>query len=461
MEAERQKPRIELLRTGTVCGGALAFAALYDAIARGTYDFDEFVYLLLGRAVAHGRVPYRDFLFYHPPGIVLTVALLDPLVRHWWAWARALSVLLDAGTCALVYLVARRLTTWPIAIAAGLLCASSPIMLATGTRIMPDTYIMFFTFLAIYLLLQGPSTLLGVIAGAAFGIAVFYKYPAGLILPACLAAAGRRRWPVFLATAVVTTLALFAPFLPDLHALFNDTIVFQSSRAHNPIGTRFLSVLLFLVLLQPLALFGLLLKPRAPWWLILGYLSGFAYVASSQVYYHYMVPEVPFAAILGAMYLASLPKITFRNVVPAAAGLGLAVTIVWAAAIEYTPGTSAYHVTAVQAASLSPVSTYIQRRTAATEPILDDRPDLPVLANRHNCDDYFWNDATVITAQQLMPCLASVRYVVHFYGGGSGYPPGFLENIDRKWCKRVVGSGGDGAYVYDLKCVNPALPQRN
>jgi len=137
---------------------------------------------------------------------------------------------------------------------------------------------------------------------AAFGVAIIFKYPAILILPACVVIAGRRRWPIFVAAVAVPTLPMISPFLPFLHHPSADTVVFQSSRNASPIGIRILGVLLYGVLLQPLGFFGLWMKPRR-WWLVAGYVSGFAYVATTQVYYHYMVPLVPFASILGAIYL--------------------------------------------------------------------------------------------------------------------------------------------------------------
>jgi hypothetical protein len=446
-----------------VFGAALVLAGVFDFIARGAYDFDEFVYLLLGHAIASGRVPYRDFLFYHPPGIVMTMAVLDPLIRQWWAWGRAISLVLSAGTSCLVYLVARRILTRPYALIAGLICASSPIMLATGTRILPDVYVMFFTFLAVYLLSARTTTPFAALAGIAFGIAIAYKYPSVLILPACCLVAGRRRWPVFVGATIVTAAALFAPFLPELHQLYEDTVVFQSSRYQYPLGIRILSVLLYGVLLQPLAIFGIWTKPTR-WWLIAGYASGIVYIGTSQVYYHYMLPIVPFGAILGATYLASLRAIDLKKLIPAAAIAALSITVVWAVILEYTPGFTPFRITSAQTANLTPVIDFILRHTSSTEQILDDRPDLPVLSYRQNCGFYFWSDAQVETAQQLWPCLYKRHYIIHFYSGGDGYPVALLDGtfgIDARWCKHVKGSGPDGAYVYDHTCVSPYIPPRN
>ena len=460
MSIEIEKPRTQLLLAGAVFAASLCLATIFNLIARGTYDFDEFVYLLLGHAVNRGRIPYQDFLFYHPPGIVMVMGVLDPLVQRWWVVGRIPSLLLDAGTCALVFLVARRFLSRAGAITAGLLCACSPIMLVTGTRIIPDDYVMFFTFLAIYLLMVKPTYLFAILAGVAFGIAIVFKYPAVLLLPAAVLVAGKRRWPVFLAATGIMTMLLLAPFLSNLHALYEDTVVFQGNRFQYPLELRALSILLYAILLQPLGFMGLWVRP-ARWWLLAGYLSAFAYLGSSQVYYHYMVPIIPFASILGAIYLTSLQRVNLARLLPAVGAGAVALTVIWASAMEFTPGYTPFRITSAQAASLTPVIHYIEARTSHATVILDDRPDLPLLAYRHNCDDYFWNDSQVLNAQQLMPCLITQPYVIHFYSGGNGFPIGFLERIDADYCKKVVGSGPHGAFVYNLRCLSPPIPLRN
>jgi hypothetical protein len=40
----------------------------------GNYSYDASVHYSAGAAVVHGRVPYRDFILLHPPGVVLAVA---------------------------------------------------------------------------------------------------------------------------------------------------------------------------------------------------------------------------------------------------------------------------------------------------------------------------------------------------------------------------------------------------
>ena len=505
---------------------SLALTGLYDLVAGGTYDYDEFVYLLLGHGVSSGRLPYRDFLFYHPPGILMVMGFLQPLIHQWWAWGRVLSLLLSAGTCALVYLTSRRFLPRTTSLIAALLFACDPILLVSGTRILPDVYVMFFTFLGIYLLLvasgqsdggqrnQGdldgrlksssapngtvpsnvsswdlPSAarsllqlrepdgtvawrlwMLSVAAGVCFGIGVWFKYPAALAVPAALLLA-RRRSLAFLAAMAVTALILFAPFVSTLHHLYDDTVVYQQSRFTYPLGIRLGSILLFAVLLQPLAVFGAAIRP-VRWWLLAGYAAAILYLGSSQVYYHYMLPIVPYAAILGAIFIASLSKENIARLLPPVAAGSIGVTLLWAAMMQFTPGNYPFHITSAQTASVAPVSAYIDRHVPPGSQIFDDQPDLPVLAYRANCDNYFWSDSTVATHSQIQFCLLHARYVIHFFAHGSGFPPGFLYraydasgippgSVDDKYRRTQAGSGQSGAFVYDTHRHMPYLPPRN
>lgn len=459
MEANQERPSVQLFWAGVIFVAALALAGIYSLITHGTYDSDEFVYLLIGNGITHGIMPYRDALFFHPPGIVYIVALMNPLIQHSWVLGRSVSIILEAATCSLVYLVARRFCSRAVAITAGLLCAASPIILTTGTRIMPDIYITFFTFLAVYLLLVKPSTRWAVIAGVAFGIAILFKYPALLILPACLALAGKRRWVPFTAAMVATVVIVMIPFLPSWHQFYNDTVVFQSSRAQQPLQIRMIVLIGYTILLQPFAIFGLFQKPRR-WWLILGYVSAFAYIASPQVYYHYVVQEMPFAAILGAMYLATLPWLNRKVLVPATAALCLSIVLIWGAIIEYTPGQNPLRLAAFQIRNVLPVEAYIRAHSSPNSEIIDDRPEVPVLSNRYDCLSYFWSDAELLTGPELMRCTPTLSYVVHTFSKG-GYPSNSLSKWNSRYCRKTVGSSANGAFVYNLHCLAPYLPTRN
>jgi Dolichyl-phosphate-mannose-protein mannosyltransferase len=465
METELQSPKQQLIGATAILIAAFFLAGAYAVVTRATFDYDEFVVLMLGKAIAHGGTPYRDFTFFHPPGIIIVLALFDPLIQHSWLWGRVPSLVLDAATCSLVYLIAIHLyRRQSVAIAAGLLCASSPVMLITGTRIFQDDYVGFFGLLAIYLLLISPSKRVAVLAGACLGIAFLFKYPAVLIGPACLVLAGRRRSPYLVGAAVLTVGLLVIPLLPELPKFISDTIGFQTGRASQPLTTKFLGVTLFLILLQPLGFFGLFTKPRHPW-LIVAYLSAFLYLLTPQVYYHYMEVFVPFASLLGAAYLGSLPKLNPRALVPAVAAGSVAVTALWAGMVYWGGtygGQSPLHMTVALLSSEQQMISYVKTIVPPSGSVLDDRPEVVFVAKRNNLDNYFWNVSDIENYTDLLPGTLKIRYIVHSYGSSSGFPNGFLDFLARKsFCTHQVGDTKYGGSVYDLNCSNTPLPSRS
>jgi hypothetical protein len=466
MEAELENRKQEqVFGAAAIFVAALMLAGVFAFVTRATFDYDEFVVLMLGKAIAHGATPYRDFTFFHPPGIILVLALINPLIQHSWLWGRMPSLVLDAGTCSLVYLIGYRLyRSQALAIVAGLSCASSPIMLITGTRIFQDDYVAFFGLLAIYLLLISPSKKFAVLAGVSLGIAFMFKYPAVLVAPACLMLAGRRRSPYFVGAAIVTVVVLLIPLIPELPKFVSDTIGFQTGRAAQPLTTKILGVVLFLIVLQPLGFFGLFTKPRHPW-LIVAYLSAFLYLLTPQVYYHYMVAFVPFASILGAAYLGSLPKLNPRALVPAALAGCAAVTALWTVLVYWGAsygGQATLHMTLALLSSEQPMISYVKTIVPPNGSVLDDRPEVVFVANRNNLDNYFWNISDIENYTDLLSGTLKIRYIVHSFGSSSGFPSGFLDFLARKsFCTHQVGDTKYGGSVYDLNCSNAPLPSRS
>ncbi|GIG20780.1 hypothetical protein Cch01nite_15040 [Cellulomonas chitinilytica] len=106
----------------TLVGGATGL--------RGYHGYDDGVYFAAAVSFVHGRLPYRDFLLLHPPGIVLALSPFAVLTR-WTDDATALVVarlafiLVGALNAVLVTRVARR---WgpAAALVGGVLYAMSP-----------------------------------------------------------------------------------------------------------------------------------------------------------------------------------------------------------------------------------------------------------------------------------------------------------------------------------------------
>ncbi|MBO3084529.1 ArnT family glycosyltransferase [Cellulomonas fengjieae] len=92
---------------------------------RGYHGYDEGVYFTSALSLSHGLVPYRDFLFLHPPGI--TVALLPfAALTHWtsdpaaFMTARVAFMLVGAANAVLVARIALRWGTRAAVVAGGL-----------------------------------------------------------------------------------------------------------------------------------------------------------------------------------------------------------------------------------------------------------------------------------------------------------------------------------------------------
>ncbi len=103
-----------------VVAGAAVLAAGVRAVVlshsgglSGLLGYDQGVYFSAAEALVWGRLPYRDFLFLHPPGVVVALAPLGVLARLTHdSWgievARVTAVLLGAANAGLVALAARR-----------------------------------------------------------------------------------------------------------------------------------------------------------------------------------------------------------------------------------------------------------------------------------------------------------------------------------------------------------------
>src|SRR5438270_10824334 len=85
---------------------ALFLRLAFALVVSDTYDYDEFVILQLARDFSHGSVPYRDFMFFHPPGALYIFRVLQPATDLWWPLGRVFTLLLDTATAALVWLAA-------------------------------------------------------------------------------------------------------------------------------------------------------------------------------------------------------------------------------------------------------------------------------------------------------------------------------------------------------------------
>jgi len=395
------------------------------ALSGGTFDPDEFVILGLGRAVAHGAVPYRDITYFHPPGMLYLTAALQPLIHLWWPISRVAMLLVDSATAVLVWRVARDLYGHKTAYVAGLLYAVSPLALISATRVGPDPIITALGMLGLVQLLRTRSRSAPILAGFCLGLAVWTKYPALLFLPVYLIAAPRHAWRM-LAGFAVTVLTLFAPLLMDARAFYTDTVAWQMShRGSADLMHRLSSVGAYWLGLNFLAVIGLI-RRRNPLWVRVGFCSGAIFLFTAQAYYHYFVPIAPFAAILAAPVVAPI----FERSKRLAVAVTLAAGAVWALDVGLGPPAARLFVSASSLSAAQHTAAIIDQKTPARSRILSDELEYSLLANRGVGANYFWNMQTAVSAHTLERQLPNVAAVVQTTGAAAGFPVGFAEYLE-------------------------------
>lgn len=405
-----------------VAAAALVVRLLFALATSNTYDFDEFVILLLGRDFAHGSVPYHDFMFFHPPMILLIFRLLHPLVTLWWPLARVLMACTDAVTASLVWLIGYKIYGERGAWASAVLYVFHPLALVSAVRVGQDPLITLCVTGAIALLIVGNGSWRGLAAGALFGASVMTKLPALLFAPVLVLAAPRQIVKTFLGFAALVLLCL-VPFHDQWHQIYFDTVTFQRTRWTMNWPQRLETPLIFWLLVNPLVVIGLIKTPRH-WWLMVGWLSGAVFFFTSQVYYHYYAPFVPFACLLSGPVIANWSRSALRALFAGLCSLAGA----WAAWLNFG-GPSPLYVTSAHLSDLSSAVAYIRRHTGPHDEILADRFEYAYLADRNALDHYFWNVGVLVHASYLKRRLHTTQLVIRSIGASSGYPAGFEDYV--------------------------------
>lgn len=415
-----------------VLGLALGLRLAFSLLMAGTFDNDEFVYLALGRQVAQGAVPYRDFAFFHPPGILAVLAALNPLTALWWPLVRLADAVIDSLTAVLVWRAGRHLFDRRTALAAGVLYAVNPVALVAAVRVDQEAPMMALGMAALVILLTTRSRPAALVAGACLAAACWIKYPMVLYLPLAALAARRSLIPV-VAGFTAATIALFAPYAGELHPLYNDTIRWQLvGRYPTPISLRLLTAGIFWVLVNPFAVVGLV-RRQAPLWVILGYLSGAVFLIPANTYPHYFMLAAPFAALLGAPAAARLVRLPRAVLV----GACLALLGLWRVGVAALSGQPAF-IPANTFAATVPAVRLIDRVTPPGTPMVSDQMQYSYLAHRPEIDQYFWDAPTLVSARRLEHGLTS-RSVAVLAGAWYYFPPGLMAYLDAHGTHRYLG----------------------
>ena len=217
-------------------------------LTSGTVEYDDGVYLGAAMRLLHGAMPYKDYAFVQPPGIVV-VALPGALVGSLTsqatglAVARVLSVLASTACVPLAGRLVRHRGPITVAVTAGLLAVYPADVLSARTLLL-EPWMNLACLLAVTAAfragrLASPRWLAW--AGVAFGVATAIKFwaaiPAAVLLAACLisrpqdGASRGRRAGALLGGAVAGFAVLAGPFaLAAPSAFFHQTFLDQVSR---------------------------------------------------------------------------------------------------------------------------------------------------------------------------------------------------------------------------------------
>ncbi len=410
-----------------VLGLALGLRVAFSLLLANTFDKDEFVYLALGRAVGHGAMPYRDFAFFHPPGILVLVGALNWLTGWWWPAARIVDLLLDSITAVLVWRMGLRLYDARTARMAGILYAANPIVLVSAVRVDQESIITLLSVAGLALLLSTRKPLSAALAGVCLAVACWVKYPAIVFLPVYVLLAPRRAWAIVLG-AVGAVAVLFLPYLGDARQLWYDTVTWQLvHRYHTPFVTRVEVTAVFWLAMSPFAVLRLMRKPAA-FWLVLGFATGCVFIATSSAYPHYFVPVAPYGALLGAPVATRILRVP-KTV---AVAFCLLMVTLWAAFIQ-RPAPMPI-IPASTFSAIEPVIQDIDQTTSPRAAVLADRLEYSYLAQRAPGALYFWDQHDVVTAQVLLQRLRPGDIVVLYpRGDQTSFPAGFISILNGRY----------------------------
>jgi alpha-1,2-mannosyltransferase len=227
-------------------------------LTSGTVEYDDGVYLGAALRLLHGALPYKDYAFVQPPGIVV-VALPGALVGSLTsqatglAAARVLSVLASTACVPLAGRLVRHRGALACAVTAGLL-AVYPADVLSGRTLLLEPWMNLACLLAANAAfrngrLASPRWLAW--AGVAFGCGVAIKFwaavPAAVLLAACLIArppaqtSRARRAGALVGGAAGGFAVLAGPFaLADPAGFVRETLLDQVSRvgSYTPVSLR-------------------------------------------------------------------------------------------------------------------------------------------------------------------------------------------------------------------------------
>ena len=241
--------------------GTLAFACRLVPVLRGgglsgVDTYDPSVYYAAAVGLFSGRMPYRDFLLLHPPGILLALqpfAALGAVVGDPVAMesARVAFMLLGAGSSLLVYRILLPHHRYAAALGAAAYAVWYPAIYAERSVRLEAlaTFVLLLGIVAVQRSLARPSSLALVAAGALFGLGATIKIwgvvPVGALAVWLAVRSGWRGAASALAGATAAIAVVIAPFAPAGPQLWEMVVLDQLGRPRSPqpLVTRLVDVL--------------------------------------------------------------------------------------------------------------------------------------------------------------------------------------------------------------------------
>ena len=226
-------------------GGAIRAVALLPVGVTDQFpvDYDEGVYCAAASLFARGQMPYRDFFFVHPPGVLYVLLPLGGFGPQ-TAFVAARFVMVGVGmvSVALVGLIACR--RWGLVAgavgAAVYACFPEVVQAEHGVFLEPLLNLFCLAALACWLRLDdrrrvvnwdGWALAAGALAAAAFTVKLWAVFAIGAMLLVPPIRDRVRGYRAFLVGLLVTGLVLWAPVLISARtAVINQVLLFQLGR---------------------------------------------------------------------------------------------------------------------------------------------------------------------------------------------------------------------------------------
>jgi len=212
---------------------------LLDGTLRGVLEYDDGVYFSVSQRLVAGQLPYRDFLFLHPPGVVVLLtpfSALSMLVPDSYAFAAARLSFIGIGVLNAV-LVAHLLRRFgiPAALSGGGLYAVWSAAAVTERTVLLEPLLNLALLASLILLGRsrvrgGAVFLAGIVLGSGLAMKLWVAPEIVAIAVWLGLCRGRRALGLWLAGSALGVIAWVGPFLLASDDMFDQVVVKQLGR---------------------------------------------------------------------------------------------------------------------------------------------------------------------------------------------------------------------------------------